>query len=126
MISHRVISAITWLFASALCGQLAASGLCFEAELANDITLPFEIVEKKGASGGLALGIPEGAGCGQIFRGDDDRAVYHIPIPEDGYLEMNINTDYFQPYLDLAVTGATIVSNKLDLVNNLADILLQF
>ena len=48
------VSVVAWLSASLLCGQLAASSLCFEAELANDIVLPFEIVEKEGASGGLA------------------------------------------------------------------------
>lgn len=75
---------VAWLSVSLLCGPLLASSLCFEAELANEITLPFEIVERKGASGGLAVGIPEGAGCGQIFRGDGGMSTYRIPLVEDG------------------------------------------
>lgn len=83
---------VAWLFVALLCGQVAASSFCFEAELANEITIPFEIVERKGASGGLTVGIPEGAGCGQIFRGDGGTSTYRIPLTEDGTYSVWLRT----------------------------------
>lgn len=41
------------------------------------------------------------------------------PIPEDGYIDISIDTDYFSPYLSAASTGATIVTNTLDLAGGL-------
>ena len=59
--------------------------LCFEAELANDLTFPFEIIETEGASGKLALSVAEGAGCRESFPGlDTGTATFHISAPRSG------------------------------------------
>lgn len=62
----------------------AAATLCFEAEHANDLTFPFEIVESAESSGGLAITLPEGAGSYQAFRGDPGTATYSVSVPEAG------------------------------------------
>ncbi len=58
--------------------------LCFEAEHANDLTFPFEIVECAETSGGLAITLPEGAGSYQAFRGDPGTATYSVAVPVAG------------------------------------------
>jgi len=41
-----------------------------------------------------------------------------VPIPEDGYIEMSIDTDYFDPYLAMsATTNASSITNTLDLMD---------
>jgi len=63
----------------------SAATLCFEAELANDLSYPFEIAEVEGASGGLALTIPEGAGSrGAFGKKDTGFASYFVGIPAEG------------------------------------------
>ena len=64
------------------CG--AAATLCFEAELANELTFPFEIVDREGASGGLALTVPEGAGDGRSFARDTGTAICRVPLAAPG------------------------------------------
>jgi len=58
-----------------------AADLCLEAEHANAITFPFQIIDAPDASGGLALTNPEGAGGRSAFRGDTGRVIYHLNIP---------------------------------------------
>ena len=66
-----------------LCASHApAATICFEAELADDMTFPFEIGERAEASGGLALAVPEGIGDSAAFGGAPGQAVYHVLLPE--------------------------------------------
>lgn len=81
-----------WCFATlAACFSLlfsVASGagvtLCFEAEHANELTFPFEIVRHDASSGGLALGLPEGGGDRSSFSGDQGTATFRVRITEPG------------------------------------------
>ena len=66
-------------------GQTLEEGLAvlvYEAEHANYLTYPFEIVESAGASGSLALSIPESAGSSEAFDGDSGSARFHLVVPE--------------------------------------------
>ncbi len=77
-------------FTASLIGALAclstasADQICFEAEFANELSYPFEIIEARQASGRLALCIPEGSGAGGIFRGGRASATYRIPLEKAG------------------------------------------
>ena len=67
-------------------GQTPEEGLAvlvYEAEHANYLTYPFEIVESAGASGSLALSIPESAGSSEAFDGDSGAARFHLVVPEE-------------------------------------------
>ncbi|MEW6355644.1 MAG: hypothetical protein AB1696_04910 [Planctomycetota bacterium] len=57
--------------------------LCFEAEYANEVTPIVHVVRAKGASGEMAISVPEGAGCRRGVH-DPGHAVYHLTIPADG------------------------------------------
>jgi hypothetical protein len=62
----------------------SAATLCFEAEHVNAMTRPWEIVEYPGASGGLAISLPEGGGTGGCFVGEPGTARYTLKVPEAG------------------------------------------
>ncbi len=74
----------TVLWVGLLCACAPGAQLCFEAELANELSYPFEITSARQASGELALCIPEGSGAGGIFRGGRASATYRIPLEKAG------------------------------------------
>jgi len=57
--------------------------VCFEAEYANEVTPIVHVVRAKGASGGMAISVPEGAGCRRGVN-DPGHATYHLTIAADG------------------------------------------
>ncbi|MBN2449371.1 MAG: hypothetical protein JXR77_03215 [Lentisphaeria bacterium] len=61
----------------------------FEAELCREFSHPWQPVRVAGASGDLALTVPEGAGSGEAFRGAaDGRAWFELPVPATGTYEL--------------------------------------
>jgi len=69
----------------ALAGSSARGAtVCFEAEHANSADYPFVIDSPPGASGGLALAVPQGAGDALAFRGRPGAALYKVPLPAAG------------------------------------------
>lgn len=74
---------------------VSASTLCFEAELANELSYPFEITELEDASGGLAITIPEGAGSRAAFgEKDTGFASYFVRIPEEGEYSVRMRAQW--------------------------------
>ena len=79
---RAVLAASALLTAGALClaEDRADGDLVFEAELCREMTAPWRPVQIQGASGGLALTIPEGAGSSEAFeRGREGRARFDVP-----------------------------------------------
>jgi hypothetical protein len=63
--------------------------LVFEAELCREMTSPWRPVRAEGASGGLALSIPEGAGSSEAFdQGREGRARFAVPTGSGGEREL--------------------------------------
>lgn len=79
-----LLSAAVLLWVGLLCACAPGATLCFEAELANELRYPFEIISDRQASGKLALCIPEGSGAGGIFRGGRASATYRVPLEKAG------------------------------------------
>lgn len=79
------------LVTGALCPLPATAGedLVFEAELCRDMTFPWRPVQVQGASAGLALALPEGAGSSEAFaQGREGRARFDLPDGADGEREL--------------------------------------
>lgn len=81
---HSFTRILTALFLTLLHAPALAATLCFEGELANELTFPFDITEKQGAAGGLALTIPEGAGTAEALGQPEGTATYRVRVPQDG------------------------------------------
>jgi len=65
-------------------GVVRAGTIALEAEHANVVDYPFEIAERKGASGGVCLIVPEGAGEMASFGKKAGTAYYYLNVPEEG------------------------------------------
>ena len=63
---------------------VAAEALVFEAEHANLIEPPMELMEHPEASGGICLRVREGAGRGTASAFSYGMALYHLRIPRGG------------------------------------------
>jgi hypothetical protein len=81
---RRLASAALGLLLALAAGGARAATVCFEAEHANSADYPFGIETAPGASGGLALSVPQGVGDALAFRSRPGSAVYSVPLPSEG------------------------------------------
>ena len=85
------LAGLALLVAGILCPPpaRAQAELVFEAELCREMTSPWRPVEAEGASGGLALSLPEGAGSSEGFtQGREGRARFAVPGGDGGEREL--------------------------------------